>query len=59
MARALGVFAGPEAEVEFQLDQVGYVSGLWVRGGGSHGHGGLDNAKGVDFSRLAGGTSIL
>ena len=52
VARALGVFAVPEAEVEAQLDQVGNVPGLWVGGGGSCGHDGLDNAQGDGFSLL-------
>ena len=44
VSRALGVLTGTEAEVESQLDQVGNVAGFWVRGRGSHGHDGLDDA---------------
>ena len=46
LARGLGIFAGPDTEVEAQLDQVNYFSGLWVGGGGSCGHNGLDDAQG-------------
>ena len=49
MACALDVFAGPGAEVESQLGQVGDVTGLWVRGGGSCGHDGLDDVQGGGF----------
>ena len=52
MSSALGVLAGPEAEVETQLDQVVNVAGLWVGGGGYHGHNGLDDAKGGGFFTL-------
>ena len=52
MDRALGVFAGPEAEVEAQLDQVRNVPGFGVKGGGSHGHNRLDNTQGSGFSPL-------
>ena len=52
VARALDVFAGPEAEVESKLYQVGTVPGLWVGGGGSCVHDGLDGALGGAFSLL-------
>ena len=52
MASALGSFAGPEAEVEAQFDQAGDVTGLWIRGGVSRGHDGLDNSHGDAFFRL-------
>ena len=51
-ARVLSVFAGPEAEVEFQLGWVGDVLGLWVIGGGPGVHNGLYNAQGGGFSPL-------
>ena len=51
-ACAFGVFAEPEAEVEYQLDQVGNVPGLWVGGGGSCSHDGMDNAQGGGFFPL-------
>ena len=56
VARALGVFAGPEAELEAQLDQVGNVPGLWVGGGGSHGHNGLGDAQGGGLPPLIEGS---
>ena len=52
VAFALGVFSGPEAKVEAQLDQVGNVAGIWVRFRGSCNHDGLDNAKGGGFSLI-------
>ena len=44
MACALGVFAGPKAEVEPQLDQVENMLGFWFGGGGCCSHNGVDNA---------------
>ena len=52
MARALGVFTGPEAEVEAQLGQVGDVLSLWIKGGDSCGHDGLDDAQEDGFPPL-------
>ena len=46
---ALGIFTQPEAEVEAQLDQVGNVPGLWVGGGGSCGHNGMEDTHGGGF----------
>ena len=46
VACALGISAGPEAEVEGQLYQVGYLPGLLVEGGGSRSHNELDDAQG-------------
>ena len=46
VACALGVFAGPEAEVEAQLDQVGDVVGVGIRGGCFHGHNGVNYSQG-------------
>ena len=43
---ALGVLARPEVEVEYQLDQVGNMTGLGVRGGVGCGHDGANNAEG-------------
>ena len=42
---ALGVFARPEAEVEYQLDKVGNMSGFGVGGAGRCGHDRMDNVK--------------
>ena len=60
VACAIGVFAGPEAEVESQLEEVVDVLGRWFRGGvgDSRGHDGLDDAQGggvflLDGRRLA------
>ena len=52
MARVLGVFAGTEAEVYSQLDQIGDVPGPWVGGGGSCSHEGLDDAQRGVFLQL-------
>ena len=49
MACAYGVFVGPEAEVESQLDQVGDVVSLGVGGVGSCGHNGVNDSQGVGF----------
>ena len=46
VAGALGVFAGPEVEVESNGDQVGDVVGSGVGGGSCLGNDGLDNSKG-------------
>ena len=67
---ALSVLARPEAEGEAQLDQVGYMMGVGVGGGGRRSHDGLYNSKGgfllsldwrfldiVSFN-LAGGTAV-
>ena len=43
---ALGVFAWPEADVEYQLDQVGYMSGFGVGFGDRCSHDGVDNSEG-------------
>ena len=43
---ALGVFTQPEAEVEAQLDQVGYITFFGGGGGGRCGHDGMDNTEG-------------
>ena len=43
---ALGVFIQPEAGVEAQLDQVGNMTGLGVRGGVGCGQDGANNAEG-------------
>ena len=56
---AFGVLAGPEAEVESLLDQVGDVVGFVVGGRVFCGHDGLGNTKGVAFSRLTVGYLIL
>ena len=52
MALTLGVFIGTEAEVEAQLDQVGNVAGLLVRGGGCLGHDEMNDAKEDGFFPL-------
>ena len=52
VARALGVFTGPEAEVEAGLDQVGDVAGLWVESKGSRSHDEIESAKGSGFFPL-------
>ena len=52
MDRALGVFAGPEAEVEVQLDQVGNLVGLEVEVGGCRGHNGENDSQGDGFLPL-------
>ena len=52
MASALCVLTQPEAEVEYQLDQVGNVPGLWVGGGGSRSQDELDDAQGGEFFPL-------
>ena len=49
VACALGVFAGPEAEVEAQLDKVGNVVGLGDVGVGSYGHNGVNDSQGDRF----------
>ena len=46
MAGALGVLAGPEAEVEAQLDQVSNPLGFGVGGDGRCGHDRVDNSEG-------------
>ena len=46
IACALGVFSGPKAEVEPQLDQVGDMPGFGVKGGGCRGHDGVEDAQG-------------
>ena len=46
MASALCVLTQPEAEVEYQLDHVGYLTGFGVVGDCRCGHNGVDNAKG-------------
>ena len=43
---ALGVFTRHEAEGEYQLDQVGDMTGFGVGGDGRCGHDELDNANG-------------
>ena len=43
---ALGIFAGPEAEVEAQLDQVSDPLGFGVGGDGRCGHDRVDNSEG-------------
>ena len=52
VACALIVFAGPEAEVEPHLDQVGDVMGIGVGDVGSGGHNGLNDPQGGRFSSL-------
>ena len=52
VACVLGVFAGPEAEVEAQLDQVGDVVGLGVRSLGSCGHNGVNDSQEDGFFPL-------
>ena len=52
LARVLGVFAVPDAEVEAQLDQVGDVPGLWVGGGGSRRQDGLEDNQVGEFFLL-------
>ena len=59
VACALNIFAGYELEVESQLDQVGDVVGLRVRGGNCRGHNGVNDSQGGIFSRLTGGSLIL
>ena len=49
---ALGVFSGPDAEVEFQLDQFSDVVGLGVGGVVSCGHDGVNDSQGDSFSLL-------
>ena len=44
---ALSVLARPEAEGESQLDQVGYMMGVGVGGGGRRSHDELYHSKGV------------
>ena len=46
VAYALGVFEGPEVEVEAQFDQVSNVVGLMIRGGGCHGYNGVNDSQG-------------
>ena len=46
------VFAQAESELEAQLDQIGYMMGFGVGGGGRCGHYGLNNAKGGGISLL-------
>ena len=48
----LGVFAGPEAEVEAQLEQVGSVVFLGVVGVGSCGRNGVNSFQGGIFFLL-------
>ena len=52
VASALGVFTGPEVEVEVQLDQVGNVVGLGFGGIGSYGHNGVNDSQGDRFFPL-------
>ena len=52
LACALGVFVGPEAEVEFQLDQVGNVVVLGVGRGGCRGHDEVKDSHGGGFFML-------
>ena len=52
LACSLGVFAGPGADVEAQLDQVRDVVGLGVGGVGSYSHNGVNNSQGGIFSPL-------
>ena len=59
VGRTLGVLAGPETEVKAQLYQVIDVEVLGVRGRGSHGHHGLDNAEGGGLLLINGGSSNL
>ena len=48
---ALGVLVRPEVEVEYQLDQVGKMTGFGVVIGAHYSHSVLDNAKwGILFS---------
>ena len=58
VAWALGVFIGPKAEVEPHLDQVGNMLGFGDGGGGCRGHNGVDDAQGVAFFHLTGGSLI-
>ena len=46
---AFGVFAGPEAEVASELDQVGNMVGLGVRCIGFYGNNGANSAQGDSF----------
>ena len=46
MAYALGLFTGPQAEVELQVYQVSDMQGFGVRGGVCSSHYGVDNAQG-------------
>ena len=46
VAHTLVVFEGPGAEVEAHLDQVGEVKDLWIGGGVSYSHNGMENANG-------------
>ena len=55
VACALGVFAGPEAEVEAQLDKVGNVVGLGDVSVGSYGHNGVNDSQGDRFFQLGWG----
>ena len=52
MACAIGVFAGPKAAVEPQLDQVGDIPGFGVRGVGCRGHDGVDDTQGCGLFPL-------
>ena len=52
IACALGVFTGPNSEVEPQSDQVGDMPGFWVGGGGCCDHHGVDNDQGGGLFRI-------
>ena len=55
MAGALRIFAGPEAEVEANGDQVGNVVGSWARSPGFYGDNGVNNSHGDGLLSLEGG----